>query len=124
MENRYCPKCKSLVTEVEAFEGARIYHCWGCGLRGTHAEMVRTTLTVARRNYENASKLTCHFCREKKAIWYDLFPTLIINGGPASVPACKDCRPEVAQYLLPVPVGLIEQEVLPARISTTARTGA
>ena len=106
MDTQYCPKCKNLLNQSEAVEGRKEFHCWGCGLSGTYADMVKSAIAVARRKYENASKMTCRFCGQKKAIWYDLYPTLIIDGSPIAVPACKDCRPEVAQYLLQVPAGL------------------
>ena len=111
METQNCPKCKNLLNQSEVFEGRKEFHCWGCGLSGSYAEMVKSAIAVARCKYENASKMTCRFCGQKKAIWYDLFPTLIIDGGPIAVPACKDCRPEVAKYMLQVPAGLFTDDL-------------
>ena len=111
MDTQYCPKCKNLLNQSEVFEGRKEFHCWGCGLSGSYADMIKSAIAVARRKYENASKMTCRFCGQKKAIWYDLYPTLIIDGGPIAVPACKDCRPEVAQCLLQVPAGLFTDDL-------------
>ena len=123
MESQNCPKCKNLLNQTETVEGRKIFHCWGCGLRGTYAEMVKSAIDVARRKYENASKMTCHFCGQKKAIWYDLCPTFIIDGGPTSVPACRDCRLEVAKYLLKVHAGLFSDDRprVPEHIAVTAK---
>jgi len=110
LEPHYCPKCKNLLNQTEAVEGRKLFHCWGCGLTGTYAEMVKSAIDVARRKYRDASKMTCRFCGKQKAIWYDLYPTLIVDGGPTAVPACKDCRPEVAGYLLKVPAGLFADD--------------
>jgi DNA-directed RNA polymerase subunit M/transcription elongation factor TFIIS len=111
LETQNCPKCKNLLNLSEVFEGRKEYHCWGCGLSGTYAEMVKSAIAIAKHKYENASKMTCGFCGQKKAIWYDLYPTLIVDGGPITVPACKDCRPEVARYLLQVPAGLFTDDL-------------
>jgi DNA-directed RNA polymerase subunit M/transcription elongation factor TFIIS len=122
LEPQNCPKCKSLLNQSEITEGRKRFHCWGCGLTGTYAEMVKSAIDIARRKYQNASRMTCRFCGKKKAIWYDLFPTLIVDGGPTSVPACKDCRPEVAKYLLKVPAVLLADDVpfTPRRTAVTA----
>lgn len=109
----HCPKCKNLLNQTEIFEGRKSFHCWGCGLTGTYAEMVAAAIAIARRKYENASRITCHFCGQKKALWYDLYPTFTVNGGPCSVPACRDCRPEVVTFLLEIP-GDILSDTVPA----------
>ena len=122
METQYCPKCKNLLNQSDTVEGRKVFHCWGCGLSGNYAEMVKSAIAVARRKYENASKMTCRFCGQKKAIWYDLYPTLIVDGGPTSVPACKDCRPKVAKYLLKIPAELLSDDMpfTPRRTDVTA----
>lgn len=112
METQCCPKCKNILNQSEVVEGRKEFHCWGCGLSGTYAEMVGSAIAVARRKYENSAKLTCYFCGQPKAIWYDLYPTLTVNGGPTTDPACRDCRPEVAGYLLEIPAGLFSDDGL------------